>query len=637
MPPQGVRLRAGQLKCLEYIRKHPQQASYLFQLPTGYGKTYVAAIAIQLLREQSRAKRFVVVVPNTALLSQMVDDQSLQKACEKLGVKLSTQVMSADEPVLMQRLKTNANIPDVIVTTVQGLSSTAGQDGKGGVSAQSVREFCRGADVAWICDEAHHYGASNIWGQSIAAHKPTVTIGLSATPIRGDKKATIFGSRTPDVEVEMAEAVAEKAVRPIKPIKASYEVEIMRNGEIISASINEIVEEAAKQGVTISEWEMKNDVRYLRKYIQPILNMAIHDLIEANANLGKASNKTCHQLIVYCISFKHAMAVADIINQHIAIDTLIHGLKPGQKFAEVISDGVDSEGEVQKLSPAHNADVMSRFNDPNPISCLKCVVCVNKLSEGYDNSRVSHIALLNLIKGDKPTIWQMIGRALRWNMLMSIFQNVAMVYAGVDHPLWGIFDDEDFEQLLPPEEIDDRRKGEPKWIEIKDADRWRVHDVTHLGYEREDLFMTMGNATEEECVKQAQDHPQMVAVMESRGIDPHDDQAVGDLLHGILSKRHAQEVRGMSEKEEREIWRQWNSEAAHIFIGNIHRRDFRGAEEKSQYGDTCKRIMGQLKRYFKKAPLEMEISELQERYKLIQKFNNVDHGFPEQVPDRSSK
>ena len=590
--PAGVTLRKGQQKCIDYVLSCPDQASYLFQLPTGYGKTYVAALLIQALRDQQRAKRFVVVVPNVTLLDQMVKEGALAKACERLNVKLSGEVMSASEPLLMARLKGGKKVPEVIVTTIQGLSSTSGKDGIGGISSQNVRKFCEGDDVAWICDEAHHYGAENLWGQSISSHDPKVTVGLTATPIRGDKKATIFGDRSPDVVITMKEAVKEKAIRDLQYIKSSYSVDIAKGTEIVTMSLHDIAREAAEKGVDISEWEVKNNVRYLTKYIQPIVGEAIHDLVVANANLGKASGKVCHQLIVYCMSFKHAMAVADVINQHLATDALIHGLKGGQKFAEVISDGVDAEGEVQRLSPTHNEEVLARFNDPDPVSCLKCIVCVNKLSEGYDNSRVTHIALLNMVQGDKPSIWQMLGRALRWCHLMSILQNVAKIYAGRDHPIWGVVQDGDGEgKVISRGGPGD---GEPQWNMIKDADRWRVSDVLHLGFERDELFAEMNVGTESDCVDAVVNRESGVSQLIQSGVDPNNRQAIGDFIYGILTEQHNKKLFQISEQDERKIWRTWNKEAVGIFAGNIHRQNFRGPEEKSQFRDTCASVNSKL-------------------------------------------
>jgi len=427
----------------------------------------------------------------------------------------------------------------------------------------------------------------------------------------------------------MDEAVEEKAIRPFQYVKSSYSVDIAKGTEIETMSLHDIATEAAERGIDISAWEVKNNVRYLTKYIQPIVGEAIHDLVVANANLGKASGKTCHQLIVYCMSFKHAMAVADVINQHLATDDLIHGLKCGRKFAEVISDGVDTEGEVQRLSPTHNAEVLARFNDPDPVSCLKCIVCVNKLSEGYDNSRVTHIALLNMVQGDKPSIWQMLGRALRWCHLMSILQNVAKIYAGRDHPIWGVVQDGDGEgKVISRGGPGD---GEPQWNMIKDADRWRVSDVLHLGFERDELFAEMNVGTESDCVDAVVNRESGVSQLIQSGVDPNNRQAIGDFIYGILTEQHNKKLFQISEQDERKIWRTWNKEAVGIFAGNIHRQNFRGPEEKSQFRDTCASVNSQLKQYFRKSPKDMELEELKYRYKRIQMFNNEIRGFPDLV------
>ena len=626
--PSGVTLRSGQRRCFDYVLSHPDQASYLFELPTGYGKTYVAALLIQAWRDQRRAKRFVVVVPNTALQSQMVDDQALAKACHRLGIHVTGEIMSASDPLLMHRLKTKTNVPEVIVTTIQGLASTAGSAGQGGVSSQCVREFCKYGEVGWICDEAHHYGSGNSWGQCISAYNPPVIAGLSATPIRGDKKATIFGARSADVIVEKASAVAEGAIRPENYVKGDFEIDVEKDGEITRISSSDIAEELAEKGINMSEWEVKHNIRYMSKYIGPVVREAIMDLRTRNACLGDAAPKTCHQMIIYCMSFKHAKAVADVVNAFAGGLSLV----PGEPFAGIISDGIDDFGSVRSLSSGHNTKVMDSFNDPDPIHCLPCVICVNKLSEGYDNPRVSHIVLLDLIGPHTPEHQQKKGRGLRVNPLMPKDHNKLWVYAGSDHPMWQEID-EDGGFAADGDEREKDPDAEPEWVEIKDADRWRVSDVLHTGFTRDELFAKFGGGmTEVQCVEKAISDVKGADMLAQSGIQA---DMVGDYLLSLFQSKHIEEQSKMSAKELRSIWRKWNEEAVKIFAKNIHKRDHRGPEEKSQAGDTFKMVNAKLKRHFRTAVADMEVDELKRRYELIQHFNNEVHGFPEKVLDRS--
>jgi len=630
--PKGVTLREGQRQCLDYVLANPKQASYLFELPTGYGKTYVAALLIQSLRDQGRANRFVVVVPNVALQEQMVDDQALAKACNRLGVKIAGSIMSASDSMAMHRLKAKRNAPEVLVTTIQGLSSTSGSGGQGGVSAQTVREFCKGGLTGWICDEAHHYGTDNTWGQSISDCNPEVIAGLSATPVRGDKKATIFGQRKADVVVTVEAAVAEKAIRPTLRTAAYYNIDVMKDGEIETLSASQIASTLIERNLSISEWEIKHDIRYLSKYISPVISEPFMSLRNLNSCLGDAGPKTCHQMIIYCMSFKHAKAVAEVVNAHAR--AFFHS--SDKPFAEIISDGVDESGGVKSLSSSHNAEVMEAFNDPNPLTCLKCVICVNKLSEGYDNPRVSHVVFLDLVGPHTPDHIQKKGRTLRWDYRMPDEHNVARVYAGEDHPMWSVPSEGDDEERDRPGGDEKEKDSEPKWIEIKDAERWRVSDVLHTGYSREEAFQMYAGVTEEDYVEMIMSDEKAVGVLSSLDIPTNTPEQIGDYLLSLLEKRHKAEVAQISDKTLREIWRKWNEEAVSIFAGNIYRNTCRGAAEKSQAGDTYKMVNSQLKAYFGVPVSQMEVEDLRRRYELIQMFNNEVRGFPEKVVDRSN-
>lgn len=417
-----AKLRAGQQKLYELI-KNTDKTVYSIQLPTGYGKSWCACIAYGVLRSKGSVDRMLIVVPTDQQRSQYIAglaDDLPQLGIPYLGIE------RCDNAAAWVIKKSHKNNSDIFVAGVQSIQSDPGY----------YADLMSKGRWLVVADEFHHYGDENSWGAAVKGLDYKVILGMSATPLRADKKPTIFGGCDFDVNVSIKDAYKEGAIKRICGRVAEYMISWSSLDD--ETPQNSLMSELAKEWPpSISEYELKQKIRYYDKYVSSIFNQV---LIAWNEYESRWPGQ--NQILVFAMSCKHAEMVAALINS-IAF--------PGfpTPFADWIGVG---EGEYDSRTPEQNSEILSRFQNNQ----LPCLVQVNKAGEGFNNKRCSIGLFLDLV-GDTPMKRQHIGRFMRVNSAAP--GQSSLIFVSEDSPSRLLLESFEEEFGAPEQEEQEKREG----------------------------------------------------------------------------------------------------------------------------------------------------------------------------------
>ena len=157
MEPAGVVRQAvscaedlyrGQFDALVAVA-NPAGRALNVQLPTGYGKTRVAAGAYAVLRHQGRATRLLYVVPTLAQRAQFAADGPSEFA--EVGLPGPRTICDLGYSVKQAILNHRSDHAQIFTVTIQSLLER-------GTTIDYVRDLMRTGLWALVIDEYHHYG-----------------------------------------------------------------------------------------------------------------------------------------------------------------------------------------------------------------------------------------------------------------------------------------------------------------------------------------------------------------------------------------------------------------------------------------------------------------------------------------------
>lgn len=421
-PPRYVKLRYGQKLLLDKLNTE-RKSVYAVQLPTGYGKSWCAAIAYAALKGHGQLDRMLLVVPTTVQREQYISD--FKSDLEYLQI-LYRGVEACDSGSTRVLKKSLRNESDIFVTTVQSITADKGW----------FIDLMTNNSWLVVADEFHHYAEDKTWGQAISGLNKTVLLGMSATPIRGDCSPTIIG-RTPDVYISYEDAVKEKACRNICVVACEYDITYSSNNdEPQTVTLSELKESLPEN---ISDWEAKRRIRYHYKYINSLL-IQVQNLWILNERESPGQN----QILVFAMSCRHAESVCKAINNLAS---------PGMPspFAEWVGTG---DGETENRTDEQNRKIIERFQRNE----FPCLVNVNMTGEGFNNKRCSIGVMLDLV-GDTPMKRQHVGRFTRMNDKDP--SRIATIFVSTDSPCLSLLKnlEEQTEAGLSDEEKKDENKS----------------------------------------------------------------------------------------------------------------------------------------------------------------------------------
>lgn len=395
---RGIKLRVGQQEFIDYVDSHPDQVVFNGVLPTGYGKSKTAECTCEILKKQGRANRFLFIVPTDTQRSQYISgigqdfidmglDLRLAEYQTESGLKYHMPML-VDHSVKVLRAH-RENLCEVYVTTVQSITCNEGFY----ADLMSTGRWCI------FCDEYQKLNndESAKWGKAVQDLNYCVMFGLTATPIRSDKKLTVFASKEPDVMVTLEQAYKQQAIRGVQAHIEHYFVDVK----------NDIGEVERVTTENINSYDLSRELRITTKYMASILASATACLYNKNFVQEKQ-----HQMLVFAMNVSHAKSISEVLNEMF-----------GDDFSQWV--GVGPSGRPDK----ENKDIIQRYKNNK----LPCLVQVDLAGEGFDNPRSSVLVFLHLLKKATVKAVQQAGRGLRRNYGIEKFdQDVCDIFASPD-------------------------------------------------------------------------------------------------------------------------------------------------------------------------------------------------------------
>jgi ERCC4-related helicase len=337
------------------------------KLPTGYGKTITAIGSYAILRKMAKVNRLLMIFPTDAQIQQFVLDgpRDLMSVGITDNVSVNNVGFYKGEAVK----KSLRNQGEIFAVTAQYLIGSNGSDW--------VPQLLSKHNWMIVVDEYHHYGMDSAWGRSVLALPYEHLLAMSATPNRKDDDSA-FGP--PDIVVRYANAIMEKAVKPLIAHSYNYQVDaVLENGEISSFTTDELADEAGSNSPeAIEKLRISRKMRWSPKYVSPLISVPIERLLVDRIKTGYKL-----QAIVGAMCVSHAEMVCKQISE---------------MYPELKTDWVGTGPDGR--SDAENADVIKKFCPPkdeqgkrNPT--VDILVHVGKAGEGLDSVLVSEVIHLN--------------------------------------------------------------------------------------------------------------------------------------------------------------------------------------------------------------------------------------------------
>lgn len=390
-------LRDGQREALTKLCETIPRDRYAFILPTGYGKSILALIIFWLYRQAGLVNRLLIVVPGDTHRRQYLAD--LQEDAKSIGMTIKKPVFAESTVRVYRKHKENLN--EVFVVTAQMLL---------GAKYGGVEELIATGSWMGIVDEYHKMREDREWGKAIIevnnleiednAEKLNLhpLIGMTATPVRTDRKATLFCKQEPLVHVSLEQAYQERAIRGVIAHMEHYFVDLKNDDDKVDRWTTESLRGE-------SYWT-KKELRFASKYYSSMLLSALETFRAKNRR-----NPGEHQMLVFCMTVKHAKDVSELFN-------LLIG---ESKFSDWVGEGLRDVKE--------NRNIIDEFKAGK----FQCLVQVDKASEGFNNPRCSVMAFLNILGRETVKARQQIGRGIRRNSAIRSFaDDTCDVFVSVD-------------------------------------------------------------------------------------------------------------------------------------------------------------------------------------------------------------
>ena len=579
----GFKLRKGQEKLGEFVAKNLGTGLINVQFPTGYGKTVAFAVAYQQYRESGIANRALVVVPTRSQRRQYERDFS--KACAKIGLGIAgVKRVDCDESTLKYH---RTNQAEIFVIGVGKLLQNLGY----------MHDLMAKGRWFLVADEHHHYGEDMPWGDAVKELMKLSerTLAMSATPYRNGGDLSIFGKPTDGLSITLGEAYEEEAIKRIKANIEHYFVDVVdMNGEMTritteSLRLNETLPS------TLSAWETKQQLRYLNKYLSPMLSSAVACLTRKQIELPGE-----HQMIVYAMSCRHAQSLAKTIYE------------VGLKELTVDWVGVGPDGRIEQENDA----VIDAFKDGK----INCLVQVNKAGEGFDVSRASVLVFLNLL-GSSPQAEQQIGRGLRRNYAIRNHKDdICDIFVPADSDLVELV--RGLQELTTPEpdkgkDKEDRESAE-NVFRLESLPSWQLINAEH---DRSEVLWVI----EPNDPRVFQVAKQMEKANSSKGkrFNAQDQEFLEDVAQAMTALMR-QEHQAQSEDDMLAQAKKSTARAVNVCANNyvkIRAKQSGGSYERTLSGDVIKRIHG----YWKSRHCghdAMTLTEARQKYDWVESLNN---------------
>lgn len=562
------------------------------QLPTGYGKTFTAACVYSTLQQAGLVDRLLYLVPSVGQLDQFVADgkEDLADACVDGGHYICDIAFAGAAQANKQH---RSGSHQVFACTIQGLSAAA--------TGSTVKKLLESGRWMICVDEYHHYGLDKTWGKTVLQLErlPSVhfLLAMSATPYRPDADSA-FGE--PDVVVTYRQAVREGAVKPMTCHSYTYRIDAIDNGDVVSYTTGEIVEQAGGGDQEALE-RVFQKMRWSPKYISPLVDTPITRMQRERLATGQPL-----QALVGAFCCSHAQLVCDQIQS---------------MFPELRVDwvGTGSNGR----SDAENKRILEKFCPPKKDGRrrpqdirLDVLVHVGMAGEGLDTVYVSEVIHLNPANKNNSND-QENGRAARFlpNVLAYINVETGSDYACPEYIGRGI--EKAFDQT-PEEAAEDQEEPTPfdepgPLPELPDVPEIDIYDVTCIQINTGEV------ARMEEALRAASP-------------TPLSEQELAEKAIAIYRQMKREEAEQFNDRSTVEQWKQSVEQALSYVARRVVRQmlpDESSRVDKSLVGDIRKRINSRKKREL--GAVDKDVQLLKRHYAWLKRLESelIEGGIPQ--------
>lgn len=581
-------LRKGQQQIIDLLNdptSKPRQTRQLIAvLPTGYGKTLGICCSYAALRHAGMVQRLLIVVPSAEQFGSYLDE--IEQDMARAGAPVTGAYRAVSD--LSIRLH-RRNEAEIFVVTIQTLS---------GSGMATVQDLLSSGRWMLAADEFHRYADENTWGEALKSLSPVFTAAVSATPDRTDRSAKAIEGKA-DVEITLADAVDEGAIRRVVTHVMDYTVDLTMGGEQVPERFS-LSTLADSLGVSdrlqdLSQLEVKREIRYHSKYISESLLNAVSKLEELNE-----LHPSQHKMLVFALGVRHAQMICE----------QIQSIAPQLNADWIGTLATDKDGRQNGRSDAENETVLSRFKRGE----LQILVQVRKAAEGFNDVRCSVLVFLNMLN-ESVLLQQAVGRGLRRNPAIPEEMDRCHVYVSHDHP--GIeFLKALADELATPDQdpiVNERPgAGGTGGPIIYDIPKFFIVDASFSG---EELYFPLGDTL----------MSQSTVLERVRSAVPQLQGQCDDSTLQMIRQALGVEPQPMSTSEKVERAKDRVTKAVSTLASNVVRiRADRsgGTFPRSMLGDTCKAIHRRWKTINGgNGQSSMTVDEIERKYTWVQGLN----------------
>jgi len=411
-PAPDFSFRYGQRAFLMKLAEAYQEGrtDHLGVFVPGYGKTLTALSSFSLARGMGLCDRLVVFVPRGNLRDQYADNEEMARMLRWIGAPPMQFCVADSSQVFLKN-----PIPIVIAT----YQYTCGESGN-----RSLQRYCQGGKPLFVLDEIHHLPEQSAWSDAVGQLPYESLIGLSGTPLRSDGKP-LFGVPHETVtsdsgherlqykalhEVSLRDAHAEgEILKRIEAHVVDYTITMVEEdtGDEVEFTLAELQDEVGRDTSHLDQFFARKSLRFHDVYLDTLLSPAIGRLQEKRATLFGAGDVRNHQMLVTCMSNRHAADVLDFIERRYS-----------WLSATRIGQDVPREDREKRLDAYRDGEV-------------DIMVQVDMIGEGTDIKTISVIAKLDLVSARSKTL-QQIFRGMRYYDGWDEKANVCDVFTSGD-------------------------------------------------------------------------------------------------------------------------------------------------------------------------------------------------------------
>ena len=472
-PAPDFSFRDGQRVFLEQLAESYARGEreHLGVFVPGYGKTLTALASFNVARAMGLCNRLVVFVPRGNLRDQYADPDELAQMLQWIGAPpLPFTIADSDEVFLK-----NDDIP-ILIATYQYASGDSGN--------RALKRYCQQGDPLFVLDEIHHLPEEGAWSAAVDNLPYTALVGLSGTPLRSDGQP-LFGvphevvthddgseSQFYDAlhEVTLRDAHAEGGI--LKRVEAhvvDYTITMQEedSGRQVEFTLAELKNELSGE-TDIDRYFARRHLRFHDVYLETLLGPAI-----ARFQAKRASHRGAHggavrnhQMLVICMSNRHAADVLDFIER-----------RYGWLSATRIGQDVPRQTREERLDAYRCGDV-------------DVMVQVDMIGEGTDIKTISVIAKLDLVSARSKSL-QQIFRGMRYFDAWDADANVCDVYTSGDLGLTETLDwmTREIQEGIELRQTETNRTPPEKAASDGERSKWNVTSVSENDFETHRLEM----------------------------------------------------------------------------------------------------------------------------------------------------